>query len=268
MPISSFFSSIAPKVQRFAGQAYGALDRSVGGFLPGGAESALPPVRKVRQSVKEAGLNIAGEALNTLPDRFNLFGRYMTGVGNRNLKLDPSTLTDLRRATEKTPSFEIKTPFGRIDIPSAGPAFPQSGPVYPYGNPSIPKSVTNTLGRFTADVNPAENTMRIQDTYDMVNSAEDPDLISGKIQPQKAWNEIESMWNPAASMRNAPVKFPLKLPEKEYNIENLKKGLTVTGQSSTYSPATRFARALMYLTPVKPEPYEIDITIPMRGEIK
>lgn len=264
MPLSSFFG----KVQRFAGQAYGALDRSVGGLLPGGAQSALPSVRKVRQSVKETGLNIAGDALNTLPDRFNLFGRYMTGVGNKNLELDPSTLTDLRRATEKTPGAQIKTPVGPVDMPSFGPAFPQSGPVYPYGNLSTPKSVTNTLGRFTADVNPAVNTIRIRDTYDMINSSEDTDLVSGKIQPQKAWNEIESMWNPAASMRNAPGKFPFKLPEKEYNVENVKEGLTITGQSSTYSPATRFARALMYLTPVKPEPYEVDITVPMRGQIK
>ena len=37
MPASSFFGGL----QRFAGQAYGALDRSVGGVLPGGADSPI-----------------------------------------------------------------------------------------------------------------------------------------------------------------------------------------------------------------------------------
>ena len=37
MPASSFFGGL----QRFAGQAYGSLDRSVGGVLPGGADSSI-----------------------------------------------------------------------------------------------------------------------------------------------------------------------------------------------------------------------------------
>ena len=39
VPDSSFFSGLGNRVKRFAGQAYGALDRSVGGILPGGSDS-------------------------------------------------------------------------------------------------------------------------------------------------------------------------------------------------------------------------------------
>tara|TARA_A100001234_G_scaffold189008_1_gene174420 strand:+ start:180 stop:458 length:279 start_codon:yes stop_codon:yes gene_type:complete len=44
---------------------------------------------------------LAGQALNILPDRMNLFLRYMSGVGNEGLELDESTLRSLRAATEK-----------------------------------------------------------------------------------------------------------------------------------------------------------------------
>ena len=44
---------------------------------------------------------LAGQALNILPDRMNLFLRYMSGVGNEGLELDESTLRSLRRATEQ-----------------------------------------------------------------------------------------------------------------------------------------------------------------------
>ena len=39
VPGSSFFSGFGNQVKRFAGQAYGAVDRSVGGVLPGGADN-------------------------------------------------------------------------------------------------------------------------------------------------------------------------------------------------------------------------------------
>jgi hypothetical protein len=38
---SSFFGGLGNQVKRFAGQAYGALDRSVGGVLPGGSDSPV-----------------------------------------------------------------------------------------------------------------------------------------------------------------------------------------------------------------------------------
>jgi hypothetical protein len=106
----------------------------------------------------------------------------------------------------------------------------------------------------------------------MVNSAEDPDLVSGKSQPVKAWNEVESIWNPAAMYRNRKSQFPPEVsfnpPNEAYTPESVKKGLQATGESPTYSPATRFARALMYLAPVRPEPYDVNITVPYTGKIK
>lgn len=228
-------------------------------------------------AVKEAGLGAAGTAMNQLPDRFNLFARYMTGVGNRNLQLDPSTLTDLRRATEQTPPIvslgqkNIKG-IGQVNVaaPMYGPFFPTTGPVNPYYT-GAPKSVTNTLGRYTANVNPSANIIEFKDTYDMTNFSENPNLTSGKIQPQKAWNEIESIWNPVAGMRNSPKPFfPLspRQTNPSYNSKTALDTAKMSSTSSTFSPATRMARALMYVTPWKPTPFNIDITVPMRGEIK
>ena len=45
----------------------------------------------------------AGAGFNLLPDRMNLFARYLTGVGNTNLQLDPSTERSLIQATEIPP---------------------------------------------------------------------------------------------------------------------------------------------------------------------
>ena len=292
MPVSSFFGGI----QRFAGQAikqgqraYGQIDKATGGWLPGGAASPLSPIRQISKPyINKAASEAVGAGLNLLPDRVNLFARYITGVGNTGLQLDRSTLSDLRMATEQAPTAEIATPISVLPknfleslppeatknstqfiekIKAAGPGFPASGPVYPYYE-GAPKSVTNTLGRFTADANREENTLRIRDKYDMVNVSEDPDLVSGKIQPQKAWNEIESIWNPAAMGRNSPRKQLLQPENEGYSPESVKRGLIVTGDSPTYSPATRFARAFMYALPVKPQPYDIDITIPYKGEIQ
>jgi hypothetical protein len=266
---------------RKAGDIWRSADRSVGGWLPGGGTAS--PLSQVKKVINETGLRATGVALNTLPDRVNLFARYMTGVGNRNLQLDPSTLSDLRNATEKTPTIfrerevimmpgNVATKF-KEEVPTYGPGFPQSGPVNPYGSgfdrDAAPKSVTNTLGRFSATVNPSKNTIRIQDKYDMVNEIEDPDLVSGKVQPQKAWNEIEAIWNPAAAIKNLNIQDKKFIPpDKQYNPQNVQKAFSAAGENPTYSPATRFARAFMYLSGVKPEPYEVNVTVPMQGVIR
>ena len=143
-----------------------------------------------------------GKVFNSLPDRVNLFARYATRYGGRNLELDPSTLSDLRSAVSEqnrpyAPGERIKGVDDQgnefegftVGAPYQGPIQPRSGPVNPYFGKD--KSVTNTLGRFTADVNPLENKMRITDTYDMENTSEDPDLVTGKFQPRKALNQID-----------------------------------------------------------------------------
>lgn len=268
MPFPSWVSNSFRK----AGEIWNQADRATGGWLPGGTASPLSETRQnIQNAVNETGSSMSGQVMNTLPDRVNLFTRYITGVGNKNLQLDPSTLTDLRTATEKK-SKEILIPVNKnnnefLVKTYSGPSFPQSGPTYPYDS-RTPKSVTNTLGRFNATVDPKLNTIRMQDTYDMSNRSEDPDLISGKIQPDKAWNEIESIWNPGSSNKNSPLKRGFNLPDQDYSLDNIKKGLAQSGQSPTYSPATRFARALMYVLPIKPEPYNIDIIVPLIGEIK
>ena len=256
---------------RKAGEIWGKADRAVGGWLPGGAESPLGKAER----------RVAGAAMNQLPDRVNMFGRYISGLGNEGLQLDPSTLRSLRQATEKPEYYskpvEGKGPFFNergeeipppiMTMEKAGPNLPASGAVNPYSRRGIGKDVTQTLGRFTATVDPSKNTVRMQDTYDMVNKAEDPDLVSGKFQPRKALNEIEAIWNPAAGARNFGIQTPTEF-QRGYNVENVQKGLSGENfYDRTHSPLTRIGRAVMYALPKKFAPYEVDITVPMRGPI-
>jgi len=97
--------------------------------------------------------------------------------------------------------------------------------------------------------------------------SEDPDLISGKFQPGKALNEIEAIWNPSASLRNKRPNFVpagVKFSNEGYNAD----AVVQSGKySTTHSPATRMARALLYLSPFAPKPYDIDVTVPYTGRI-
>ena len=220
-----------------------------------------------------------GHGFNLLPDRVNLFARYATRYGDRNLKLDPSTLSDLRNAvSEQNRPFLSSGPmleeegfdpqgkpikFKMQDFKGAqGPFQPRSGPVYPYDKPD--KSVSNTLGRFMADVNLKDNQMRIIDKYDMENEAEDPDLVTGKFQPRKALNQLEAIYNPAAAQRNFKKDAAMRMPDKGYDADTVKAG----AYSSTHSPMSQVGRALLYLSPVKPKPFRIDVTIPVSGRIR
>jgi hypothetical protein len=219
--------------------------------------------------------NAAGGALNMLPDRFNLFGRYLTGVGNANLQLDRSTEQALVRATEQAPTaqglretwdsaesaFRGDPPIlRRVSVEAQGPGIPGSGPVNPYG--SGDKAVTQTLGRFTADVGP--DTVRVRDVYDMVNEAEDPDLVSGKFQPGKATDLLKATFIPGFVVNpitgNLENRRDLLAPEQK-SFGGFIKQLKYRGQDPTYSPMSNVARAAMYALPIKFKPYEIDYTI-------
>ena len=285
---------------------------------------------------------LAGQALNILPDRMNLFLRYMSGVGNEGLQLDESTLRSIRQATEQpdkivdyvdpketardmflmTPEQEASmgemvaramtderkqenrelglpeiTPLAqaaqeslrksravrsgdfdslfkegglreeplRIEISKHGPGLPTSGPVDPYLF-GTDKAVTQTLGRFMADVKD-DGSIRVTDTYDMVNEAEDPDLVSGSFRPDKALLKLQGIYDPEARARlinqvnieqgNEPPMMRPPMDNRGYQ-EKIKEG----GTSPTGSPLSQVARAAMYLAPFKPQPFDIDITIP------
>ena len=229
------------------------------------------PIRKAGTKLNDA----LGGLFNSLPDRANLFARYATRYGGDNLELDPSTLNDLRNVTaevnrpfargEETTGFDQKGNPIKFYLPGEplhGPVQPRSGPVRPYSHNK--KSVSNTLGRFMADVDEKENRLRFTDTYDMENESEDPDLVTGKFQPRKALNVIESIWNPAARQRNFKPDVIRRLPDKGYDANAVK----TSGYSSTSSPMTQFGRALLYLSPIKPKPFDIDISVPLSGRIK
>lgn len=288
------------------GRGYGQVDKNVfGGLLPGGAASFVSPVKQQIKNVAETGVKtLAGTAMNQLPDRANLFARYVTGVGNTNLQLDPGTLSELRAAATVPPTaigmipnpFKVpeevlsemqhhletwrpdtlNSPVGnflrkevsegiknrdlpdfvRGPIPAYGPGQVQSGPVRPYGRPDIGTSVTNTLGSYNVNVNPGKS-INIQDVYDMVNPQEDPDLVSGKFQPIKAIEEIQSIWNPNKGYFARKKMVAPTPPGQQTNYGQMRET-----KSQFASPATALGRALLYALPVKPQPYDVNITIP------
>ena len=215
---------------------------------------------------KEKAKDFAAAGLNKLPENANLFLRYMTGLGNRNLDFSDEYLTNVREETKSADldsarfDREARDESGMlIDLPriTADGQFvspdskfrplssftfpsddPRSGTVDPYfgGN----KDVIQTLGRFQSTVNPDGNTVNIKDRFDMINEFEDPDLVSGKIQPKKALRSF---------------------------ISGI-RGLGKNYEDFTMSPKTEFARGLMYALPIKPKGFDIDVDIPMKGDIK
>jgi len=235
--------------------------------------------------LKERVADLGAGASNQLPDRANLFLRYMSGLGDRNLDLDEGTLDAAREASYDFPDeayilqkgvdesgkeIEYKVP----NDENFGPwkMNPRSGPVSSYGNlPYEGHVLSNTLGRYYVDADPDKG-VRIIDKYDMQNAAEDPDLISGKFQPRKALNELESIWNPIAGLRNDPDPMvQLRSRESEnvpFSFQSLRDGLGYGKYSQTHSPLTRLARAGMYLSPWKPTPFDIDVTVPYEGRIR
>ena len=292
------------------GRTYGQVDKNVfGGLLPGGAASAISPLKQKTQSTAtNTGKALAGAAMNQLPDRANLFARYVTGVGNTNLQLDPSTLMGLRAAASPEPMAKglVPNPFKVPEeilvgmeqrlktgdprnlnspmgdeiralvaegqkhrnapdfvmgaVPAYGPGLPQTGAYVPYGNLSVGKEVTNTLGSFNAEVTPGRS-IRFTDTYDMLNAAEDPELVSGKFQPIKAMEEIQSIWDPSKGSLQRSVSDFFKEKNKR-NYGQAKQTIQETSISPTSSPATALGRAMLYAMPWKPTAYPVDVTIP------
>ena len=221
---------------------------------------------KYADALKNNIKSVAGTGFNLLPDRMNLFARYLTGVGNTNLKLDPSTERALIQATEKPPmvdqmmpifsTTERKMEMVPVSFSAMGPGIPTSGPTE-YGIDN--QAASQTLGRFNADVTPS--TVRVRDTYDMVNEAEDPDLVSGKFQPGKAYRTLRAAFDPTKTYDRKLDKMQdigHLLTPKEKNFANY---MSFKGKDQFFSPMTDVARAAMYALPIKFKPYEIDYTI-------
>ena len=199
----------------------------------------MNPVEFLKNKTKD----VAAAGFNQLPDRGNLFLRYMTGVCNRNLDLDDNTLNSLRNSTFDFPKEAydqfVFGPTGQSwEIPKPGPwnIEARSGAVDPYGR-GYGTDVTHTLGRFNADVNPDKTAITMTDTYDMENEFEEPNLVSGKFQPVKASQTFLSA-------------FPQKI---EGGIKPF--------------DASDLGRAAMYLSPFKPKPFPVNITVPYSGDI-
>ncbi len=236
--------------------------------------------------LKDKAKDLAAAGFNAIPDdRANMFLRYYTGLGDHNLDLDDSTLHSARAHTVGLPKEAFKEeflgPVGMVNLQQPGPwkVGPQSGSVDPYVFDDS-QLLQQTLGRYTSEVSPDQSTVRFTDQYDMSNEFEDPDLISGKFQPRKAWNELSTIWDPRANWeRNVERKIAgghsfgeatgfMPIPEaKGFSIQNVREGFKTTGDSATASPLPTMARALMYLTPKEFTPYKVDVTVPSFGAI-
>lgn len=218
--------------------------------------------------------NAVGAGFNLLPDRINLFGRYLTGFGNPNLQLDRSTEQALIRATEVPPFAMAERPvwdsmeaamrgdpkeskIGFVPVAAQGPGIPTSGPVVSYGLED--KGSSQTLGSFNAEVTPT--TVRVRDTYDMENSSEDPDLVSGKFQPDKAFNTLRGAFQPGIEYNPLINKIVDKRHLLTPEAKSFQGYLQQKGKDPAFSPMTDVARSLMYALPIKFKPYEIDYTI-------
>tara|TARA_Y100000401_G_C8271745_1_gene198677 strand:+ start:100 stop:735 length:636 start_codon:yes stop_codon:yes gene_type:complete len=203
-------------------------------------------------SIKERFKNLASSGLNKLPASANLFLRYYTGLGSKGLDLSDEYLSNVREQTKSADmnSGRFDKEFidekgdrvmGRrlsfLDFPSDLPRF---GQVDPYGTGN--QDVIQTLGRFQSTPQADGKFVNIRDTYDMVNQQEDPDLVSGKFQLVKALQELGRGIKGFSGNKQGPYGFET-------------------------SPKTRLARAAMYLTPVKFKPFDINIDIPMTGDI-
>lgn len=206
----------------------------------------------------------ASEIFNALPDRVNMFARYMTGLGADGLKLDKSTEKSLVAATEKKPISEFNIPIlavgsgGMINVPAMGPGVPTSGPVenpYFFG---AQKAAAQTFGRFNAQVSP--QAVRITDTYDMTNEFEDPDLTSGKFQPKKAVNNLIAAFdhNKEINRQTGELRNVHNPVDQQAHDKVMSK---MQNNSPTNSKATEIGRSLMYFLPIKPKPYDVDYTI-------
>ena len=204
-------------------------------------------------SIKEKFQNLASSGLNKLSPSANLFLRYYTGLGSKGLDLSDDYLDKVRESTKSADEHsgrfdkefineEGDRVMGKrlsfLDFPSD---LPRYGQVNPYGSGN--KEVIQTLGRFQSTPQTGGKFVNIRDTYDMVNPQEDPDLVSGKFQPVKGLQELGRGIRGSLSRNKGGV----------YGFE--------------VSPKTRLARAAMYFTPRKFKPFDINIDIPMRGNI-
>ena len=203
-------------------------------------------------SIKERLQNLTSSGLNKLSPSANLFLRYYTGLGSKGLDLKDDYLDKVREQTksadmrsgrfdEEFTDEEGNRRMGKrlsfLDFPSDLPRF---GAVNPYGTEN--KEVIQTLGRFQSNPQAGGKYVNIRDTYDMVNPQEDPDLVSGRFQPIKGLQELGRGIGGALGRGTGAYDFEV-------------------------SPKTRLARAAMYFTPRKFKPFDINIDLPMRGDI-
>ena len=142
------------------GQGYGQVDKNIfGGLLPGGAATpigaafqrssvpktqqpsgferrkaslidaaatslskAQPFVEKTIKAVPEPVQNVIASGLNTLPFSANLFSRYYTGLGDRNLQIPESATHGIRQFLDKSAAHtkqRIKTSQANVETLSS-----------------------------------------------------------------------------------------------------------------------------------------------------
>ena len=244
------------KAKEFASKGFNKLPDSANLFLRymtgvGGENLDLDDktIKALRESTKQPSLEERRsffENRGPLRPDFMVEPDFASVAASRDSARRFSTLDNARmNFSRRDPVFMTPPPprFRSIMNPSSrlkASNYPKSGAVDPYmGGFEGADKVQTTLGRFMSKVNPSLDTVNISDTYDMINEMEDPDLVSGKIQPIKAFKELFGRGHMRGDVYGGgPKGF-----------------------------ATRAARSLMYGLPIKPKSYPVNIDIPFSGDI-
>ena len=95
----------------------------------------------------------------------------------------------------------------------------------------------------------------------MENRSEDPDLVSGRFQPGKAYKTLRGAFDPTKVYnprfdKLSDLSHILTPEQKQFG-----NYMNMIGKSNTFSPMTDVGRAVMYALPIKFKPYEVDYTI-------
>ena len=246
------------KAKEFASKGFNKLPDSANLFLRymtgvGGENLDLDDktIKALRESTKQPSLEerksfFENSSPLRRPDFMTVRPELASIVASRDSARRFSTFDNARTNFVRNGSTFMTPPpprFGRIMNPNSllgASDYPKSGAVDPYmGGFEGADKVQTTLGRFMSKVNPSLDTVNISDTYDMINEMEDPDLVSGKIQPIKAFKELFGRGHIRGDVYGGgPKGF-----------------------------ATRAARSLMYGLPIKPKSYPVNIDIPFSGDI-
>jgi hypothetical protein len=187
-------------------------------------------------SIKEKFQNLASSGLNKLSPSANLFLRYYTGLGSKGLDLKDDYLSKVREETKSADQYS-----GRFD------------------EEYIDEEGNRRMGKRLSFLDFPSDLPR----YGAVNP-----YGSGSKDVIQTLGRFQSTPQAGGKYVNIRDTYDMVNPQED---PDLVIGGALGRGTGAYdfevSPKTRLARAAMYFTPRKFKPFDINIDIPMRGDI-